>query len=147
VAGVVPPLAIAMIDHPPLGLGTGMLQNARVNMRIKVAQEVEPEYGRYLVELGTFGFLIIWTAKAGLMVALIRAYRFLKRAGRRGAATASLSYALLTFAGNLTFDHVWQALYFIGCGFVLAEVLSVVRARAAVAPAAERIPVAALAAR
>ena len=81
------------------------------------------------------------------MVALMRAYKLLKRAGRRGAATAALSYALLTFAGNLTFDHVWQALYFIGCGFILAEVLSVMRAHAAVAAAPERMPVAALAAR
>ena len=41
VASVVPPLAIAMIDHPPLGVGTGMLQNARVNMRISAGYEVE----------------------------------------------------------------------------------------------------------
>jgi hypothetical protein len=143
---VLPPLAIGMLEHPPLGIGTGMQQNARVHMGIstRYVQEVEP--GRYLVELGTFGFLVVWTAKLGLVVALVRAYRLLKRAGRRGAATASLSYAVLTMAGNLTFDHIWQALYFVGCGFILAEVLSVMRARAAVAPVPEPMPIGALAA-
>jgi hypothetical protein len=29
--------------------------------------------------------------------------------------------------GNLTFDHIWQALYFLGCGFILSEVVSVMR--------------------
>ncbi len=77
-----------------------MLQNARVRMGISTAYVQEAEFGRYLVELGTFGFLVVWTAKLGLMVALVRAYRLLKRAGRRGAATASLSYAVLTMAGN-----------------------------------------------
>ena len=36
-----------------------------------------------------------------------------------------MSYAVLTFNGMLVFDHVWQALYFVGCGFILAEVVSV----------------------
>ena len=90
----------------------------------------------------------MWAVKLGLIIALFRAHRILKRAGRKGAATAALSYAILTMVGNLTFDHIWQALYFMGCGFVLAEVLVVVRARAAmVATAPERLPDAALAAR
>jgi hypothetical protein len=144
---VLPPLAIGMLDHPPLGVGTGMQQNARVRMGIADSYVQEVESGRYLVELGTFGYLVVWTAKLGLMVALVRAYKLLRRAGRRGAATASLSYAVLTMAGSLTFDHVWQALYFVGCGFILAEVLSVLRARAAVAPVPEPMPIGALAAR
>lgn len=143
---VLPPLAIGMLDHPPLGVGTGMQQNARVRMGISDAYVQEVESGRYLVELGTFGYLVVWTAKLGIMIALVRAYRLLKRAGRRGAAMASLSYAVLTMAGSLTFDHVWQALYFVGCGFILAEVLSVMRARAAVAPVPEPMPIGALAA-
>ena len=134
-AAVLPPLAIATVRHPPFGIGTGMLQNARVQMRIPIDWEVEQEFERYLVELGTVGFVIMWCTKFGLMTALYRAYQILKRAGRRGAATASLSYAVLTLIGNLTFDHIWQSLYFIGCGFVLAEVVSVMRARAAVRPA------------
>jgi hypothetical protein len=146
-ASVLPPLAIGMVDHPPLGIGTGMQQNARVRMGIPTAYEQEAEFGRYLVELGTFGYLVVWTAKLGIMAALVRAYKLLKRAGRRGAATASLSYAVLTMAGSLTFDHVWQALYFVGCGFILAEVISVLRAQAAVAPVPEPVPIAALAAR
>ena len=146
-ASVLPPLAIAMVDHPAFGVGTGMLQNARVALNVPVTHEVEQEFERHLVELGTVGFLLVWTVKLGLSIALFRAHRLLKRAGRKGAATAALSYAILTMVGNLTFDHVWQALYFIGFGFILAEVLSVVRARAAVAPAPEQMPVAALAAR
>ena len=68
----------------------------------------------------------MWTVKLGLIIALVRAHRILKRAGRKGAATAALSYAILTMVGNLTFDHIWQALYLTGCGFILAEVLAVV---------------------
>jgi len=67
-----------------------------------------------------------------LIVALLRAYAILKRAGRRGAAAAALSYALLTMNGNLTFDHIWQALYFMGCGFILSEVVAVQRANVTV---------------
>ena len=95
--------------------------------------EVEAEMGRYLVELGPFGFLLIWSTKLGLAIALLRAYRLLKRAGRRGAAAAALSYAALTMIGNLAFDHIWQSLYFLGCGSILAEVVSVLRDRAAAA--------------
>jgi hypothetical protein len=126
-ASVLPPLAIAMVDHPAFGVGTGMLQNARLSLHVSVQYEVEQEFERYLVELGTLGFLLVWTVKFGLSVALFRAYLILKHAGRRGAATAALSYAILTMIGNLTFDHIWQALYFIGCGFILAEVAAVIR--------------------
>jgi hypothetical protein len=131
-ASVLPPLAIATVKHPPFGIGTGMLQNVRVQMRIPIDWEVEQEFERYLVELGTVGFIVMWITKFGLVVALYRAYQILKRAGRRGAATASLSYAVLTMIGNLTFDHVWQSLYFIGCGFILTEVVSALLERAAV---------------
>ena len=147
-ASVLPPLAISMVDHPAFGVGTGMLQNARVSLNIPTRYEVEQEFERHLVELGTMGFLLVWTVKLGLIIALVRAHRMLKRAGRKGAATAALSYAILTMVGNLTFDHIWQALYLTGCGFILAEVLAVLRARAAVvAPAPERPLDAALAAR
>ena len=146
---MLPPLAIAMVDHPAFGVGTGMLQNARVALGVPTRYEVEQEFERHLVELGTVGFLLVWMVKLGLSVALFRAHRLLKRAGRKGAATAALSYAILTMVGNLTFDHVWQALYFMGCGFILADVVAVARARAvlAPAPAPERLPDAALAAR
>jgi hypothetical protein len=129
-ASVLPPLAIGMVDHPAFGIGTGMLQNARGALGVRATYEVEQEFERYLVELGTFGYLLVWTVKFGLSIALFRAYSFLKRAGRRGASTAALSYAILTMVGNLTFDHVWQALYFIGCGFILAEIVAVLRTAA-----------------
>jgi hypothetical protein len=140
VASVVPPLAIATVDHPPLGVGTGMLQNARVALGVPINYAVEQEFERYLVELGTVGFLLVWTVKFGMSVALFRAYLVLKRSGRRGAAAGALSYAVLTMIGNITFDHIWQALYFIGCGFILAEVVSVAREKALLA---QPVPVAA----
>jgi hypothetical protein len=124
---VLPPVAIATFNYPPMGIGTGMMQNARASFHIITAWEVELEVGRYLVELGPVGFLLVWTAKLGLVVALLRAYLFLKQNGRRGAAAAAVSYAILTLAGNLTFDHIWQALYFTGCGFILAEVVEITR--------------------
>jgi hypothetical protein len=127
VGAVLPPVALAVHDYPFLGIGTGMQQNARFSLHAVPAYNAESEVGRYLVELGPIGYLIVWTSKLGLIVALLRSYAILKRAGRRGAAGAALSYAAITMFGNLTFDHVWQALYFLGCGFILAEVVAVMR--------------------
>ncbi|HXU07195.1 MAG TPA: hypothetical protein VN903_39850 [Polyangia bacterium] len=131
-----PPLALAEFQYPAFGYGTGTQQNARQMLHLPTKIEVEPEVGRYLAELGPFGFLVIWATKLGLLVALIRAYRILKRAGRRGAAAAALSYACVALIGNLAFDHIWQSLYFLGCGSILAEVVAVLRERAAAAAAA-----------
>jgi hypothetical protein len=132
-ASVLPPVALAIYDYPALGIGTGMQQNARFSLHADASEYAsESEVGRYLVELGPIGYLIVWTTKLGLVVGLARAYGILKRAGRRGAAGAALSYAGLTMFGNLTFDHVWQALYFSGCGFILSEVVSVMRLQAPV---------------
>jgi hypothetical protein len=140
-AMLLPPVAIALQNYPTLGIGTGMQQNARATFGIRTKWDVEGEVGRYLVELGAFGFMLIWLAKVGLMVALLRSYRILKRAGRRGSAAAALTYASLTLLGDLGFDHNWQALYFVGCGFILAEVVNVrQRAAAALAPAAAAPP-------
>ena len=123
-ATVLPPVALMALDYPPGGLGTGMQQNARASLRVYPKWEGELENHRYLIELGVVGFCLVWTTKLGVMVALLRAYRILQRAGRRAAAGAALSYAAVTFFGNLTFDHIWQALFFIGCGFILAETIS-----------------------
>jgi hypothetical protein len=128
---ILPPIALFAYDYPLLGIGTGMQQNGKVSFNVNTEKwDAEGELGRYLVELGPIGFLLFWTAKLGLMVGLMRSYFILKRAGRRGSASAAFSYAGLTMVGNLTFDHNWQALYFVGCGFVLAEVASVYRERA-----------------
>ena len=128
---ILPPVALAVNDYPLAGIGTGMEQNARVSMHITTDWDMEQEPARYLAELGPIGYLLVWTAKLGLIVALVRAYGILKRGGRRGAAAAAMSYAFLTMNGNLTFDHIWQALYFIGCGFILAEVVTVLRENSA----------------
>jgi len=127
VANLLPPLAMVTFDYPPFGIGTGMMQNARIAMRIDTEWEAEVESQRYLIELGPGGYMVIWSLKLGLAMALLRAYLILKRAGRRGASAAAMSYVVLTVVGSPTFDHIWQALYFLGCGFILAEVTAVVR--------------------
>jgi hypothetical protein len=127
-ATLFPPVAIATLDYPMGGFGTGMMQNAAVGMHITTPYAAETEQHRYLVELGVIGLCLLTFVKIGLMVAFLRAYDLLKRAGRRGAAGAALSYAAVTFFGNLTFDHIWQALFFIGAGFILAETKAAVEA-------------------
>jgi len=140
---ILPPVALTVLDYPNLGIGTGMQQNARASLRVNTKWNEETEVGRELVELGPAGFVLVWTAKLGLMVALLRAYRILKKAGKRGPSGAALSYAALTMTGTLVFDHVWQSLYFMGCGMILSEVVSVKTAAAAAAKAAvSRAPVA-----
>jgi hypothetical protein len=139
-ANVVPPLALTTFDYPALGIGTGMMQNARISMHIETPWDNELEAGRYLAELGPAGYLLIWTARLGLIVALVRAHRILKRAGRRGAAAAAMSYAFLTVVGNLTFDHIFQALYFMGCGFILSEVVSANRLEVATVMSVNSMP-------
>jgi hypothetical protein len=125
---VLPPVALLVFDYPAMGIGTGMQQNARASLHVHPEWQSELESQRYLVELGVVGFCLIWTTKLGLMVALLRSYKILQRAGRRAASGAALSYAAVTFFGNLTFDHIWQALFFVGCGFILAETVSVLEA-------------------
>jgi hypothetical protein len=129
-AAVLPPVALSVYDYPAIGIGTGMQQNGRTALHVETDWVSEAESARTLIELGPIGYLIIWTAKLGLVIGLGRAYILLKRAGRRGAAGAALSYSALTMFGNLAFDHVWQALYFLGCGFILSEVASVLRGQA-----------------
>jgi hypothetical protein len=129
-ATLIPPVALAVFKYPMAGIGTGMQHNTRMSMKIDSTEwQSELEMHRYLVELGPVGFLAVWTAKLGLMVALLRAYRILQKARRRAPAGVALAYAGVTFFGNLTFDHVWQSLYFIGCGFILAETTAVLEAR------------------
>jgi hypothetical protein len=140
-AAVLPPVAMSFYSYPALGIGTGMQQNGRAALHVQTEWVSEAEAARILIELGPVGYLIVWTAKLGLVIGLGRAYKLLKRAGRRGAAGAALSYAVLTMLGSLAFDHVWQALYFLGCGFILAEVTSVMRQQAASArPEALALP-------
>lgn len=122
---VLPVFAVAELEYPLFGIGTGMLQNAREAFAVSTPWNVEGEPGRYLVELGIVGYLLVWTTRLGLLVALVRAYRLLRRRGRRAAAGLALALAGLAFLGNLTFDHVWQALFFVTCGFVLREAASV----------------------
>lgn len=137
---VLPPVALLALDYPLAGIGTGMQQNARISLQVFPKWQTEIEMHRYLVELGAVGFCLVWLAKFGLMVALFRAYKILKRAGRHAASGAALSYAAVTFFGNITFDHIWQALYFVGAGFILAETSAVLEAAAAAKKAVVDVP-------
>jgi hypothetical protein len=120
-AAVIPPVALATFDYPWAGAGTGITQNAAVTLHVFTKWAGEAELHRYLIELGPIGFLLAWTAKLGLAVAFVRAASILKRAGRRAISGAALSYGAVTMFGTLVFDHVWQSLYFVGAGFILAE--------------------------
>jgi hypothetical protein len=116
----IPPLAMLVVDYPAFGMGTGMMQNAAQMAGIERRYITEYEPGRYLLELGLPGYLLISIARIGLAVGLLRAGRDLKRAGRRGEAGGAYAFAGFAMIGNLVFDHIWQALFFVGVGLILA---------------------------
>ena len=123
---VFPPYALSSLSYPMFGLGTGMQQNFRNLFGVGWGEyEAELEVGRYLIELGVPGYLLMWAIRIGLAVALLRAARLFQRAKRRAAMGAALAYALLVFYGSITFDHIWQALFFTGCGFILRELVHI----------------------
>lgn len=122
---VFPPVALTEVDYPLLGIGTGMQQNAHFALGVVTPWNSEEEPGRYLIELGILGYLLIWITRVGLIIGLLKIARRLKRAGHRGAGGAATAYALLTMLGRLTFDHVWQALYFLGTGLLLSYYVAI----------------------
>ena len=99
-----------------------MLQNARGALGVPVTLRGQEGIRAAPGRAGDDGYLLVWTIKLGFRSRCCGLQHF-ETGGARGAATAALSYAILTWSGNLTFDHIWQALYFVGCGFILAEVL------------------------
>lgn len=121
---ILPPVALALSEYPLAGIGTGMQQNARAALGVRTDWGSEGEPERLLIELGPIGYLLVWMAKLGLIVALLRLARQFGREGRRGLSGAALAYAILTMLGNLVFDHVWQALYFTGLGLILQGAVS-----------------------
>jgi hypothetical protein len=122
---VLPPVALLRNqDYAPLGDGTGMMQNYRGQLGVhEDIHTAEGEVGRYLVELGPVGYLLVWLAKLGLVMVLWRSAKILKKAGRRAASACALAYALLGLYGSLVFDHIYSALFFVGFGFILQEVV------------------------
>lgn len=120
-----PPFAMAEYNYPVLGIGTGMQQNAKEAIGVRSEWNEEGEPGRLLIELGPVGYLLVWLARMGLVMALVRAYLLLRINGAGAMAGIALLLAALSFTGSLVFDHVWQALYFIACGVVLQAVTAV----------------------
>ena len=119
-----PPVALATYDYPFWGIGTGMQQNARIAMGIRPSWEAEGEQGRYLIELGPVGYLLVWLARLGLALALFRGASRLRRGGQRALSGAALVLGGLAIISDLAFDHVWQALFFVATGIVLRGVLA-----------------------
>jgi len=107
------------VEFPMFGMGTGMMQNAAQMAGVQRRYMTEYEPGRYLLELGAPGYLLISAVRIGLAIALLRAGRDLKRWGRRAEAGGAYAFAGFAMVGNLVFDHVWQALFFVGAGLIL----------------------------
>lgn len=116
---VLPPIALTYYRYPLLGIGTGMQQNARFTLGIRVPDSIEAPEGRYLVELGPIGYLLIWLSRLGLLVMLVRIGLRLRRRNLRSASATCFGLAVVTLPGNLVFDHVFQSLYFTFVGLVL----------------------------
>jgi len=126
---IVPPVALAKYKdgYTILGIGTGMTQNYRGQFGVveDIGGAAEGEVARHLWELGPIGYLLVWSTRIGLVVVLLRAARILKRGGRRAASAGALAYAFLALYGGLVFDHIFCALFFVGFGFILQEVVQV----------------------
>jgi hypothetical protein len=73
-----------------------------------------------LVELGLPGYLLVTLVRVGLILALVRAHRTLASQGRRPFAGLALALIPIGVFGQIAMDHVYQALFFTGAGFVLA---------------------------
>jgi hypothetical protein len=112
------------LTYPLIGVGTGMMQNAAQALGVGTRHYSESETGRYIIELGFVGYVFMWLTRLGLAVALLRAAKQLRRHGQGPASGAAVAYALLGMMGRLTFDHVYQALYFFGVGLILHAVMS-----------------------
>jgi hypothetical protein len=122
---ILPPVAFVKYSgYTAFGVGTGMMQNYRGQFGVyDDVQSAEGEVGRYLVELGALGYLLVWVAKLGLVMVLWKSAKILKKAGRRAASAGALAYALLGLYGSLVFDHIYSSLFFVGFGFIFQEVV------------------------
>jgi hypothetical protein len=118
----VPFAAAAIYDYPLFGQGTGMQQNGAQMLHIERKAVAEGEPGRYLLELGIIGYALLTLMRIGLALSLIRTSRLLCRQGRRPQAGFAIALVPLAFIGQLTFDHVFQALFFCAVGVLLADV-------------------------
>jgi hypothetical protein len=123
IAELFPPYAVTALDYPVLGIGTGMQQNARFTLGLTQDRwNAEGEVGRFLIELGAPGYLAFWVARVGLALLLWRAGQMAKRLKQPAIAGAAFGYVPLTFMGNIVFDHIYQALYFVGVGLILQSI-------------------------
>ena len=115
----VPFYTIMNTHYPLLGIGVGMLQNAGPALQIDTGWEEELEPRRVIIELGLPGYLLVWTCRFLLAVALVKAARRLRRAGQGPWAGVAWVYAACVMILPLSTDHVGQSLLFVGIGVVL----------------------------
>ena len=115
----VPFYTIMNTRYPLLGIGVGMLQNAGPALQIDTGWEEELEPRRVIIELGLPGYLLVWTCRFLLAVALVKAARRLRRAGQGPWAGVAWVYAAYVMILPLSTDHVSQSLLFVGIGVVL----------------------------
>ena len=72
---LIPPIALTSERYPLMGLGTGMMQSFRQQLNVPVGDYVpEVDLVRIMVELGAVGYLLVWTAKLGLIVGLWKGF-------------------------------------------------------------------------
>ena len=117
----VPVYTIVNTRYPFLGTGVGMLQNAAAALQIDTGWEEELEPRRVIIELGLPGYLLVWTCRFLLAVALVKAARRLRHAGQGPWAGVACVYAAYVMILPLSTDHVSQSLLFVGIGVVLAR--------------------------
>jgi hypothetical protein len=117
---ILPPVALTRYEYEPFGRGSGMLQSARFSFGVALhPNDVEGEQGRILLEQGIVGYCLVWIARLGLVLALLRASVRFKRAGEGAFRGLSIALAVVPLFSYLVFDHVITALLFTAVGLVL----------------------------
>jgi len=122
-AFAVPVYTLLNTKFPFLGAGVGTLQAAGVAFNVESKWEVEAEPQRVLIELGLPGYILVWLSRFVMTIGLVRLGRLLSRAGSPAWAAAAWVYAGMALLLPLTTDHVVQALFFVGVGWMLARVV------------------------
>jgi hypothetical protein len=127
---ILPPVLLTNTDLPAFGIGTGMQLNARKSLGVRAPRSQEGEWRKILLEQGIPGYLLIWVARLGVIVALLRMGWLARRARDRTAFAMCVALAILVPRGNLVFDHVYQTLFFTYVGLAMAISMRSIEAQA-----------------
>ena len=117
---ILPPVSLLRHTYEPFGYGTGMEQNARMQFGVvPFPTDSEAEQPRILKEEGPIGYMLVWAARFGLFVALLRASARFNVARQGTYRGLCIAYAIVLNIGYFVTDHVWTALFFVGAGLLL----------------------------